>query len=120
MVVEDEPPAGASPAAAHEDAAMLATDREGGDDMTEREPVTLHLPSWLLDDVHDVLEERAGRLEDGELEAALQEHVERFLDRATSSPHGPEATDLVDALRAVRRVGWSKQKAVASAHATAR
>ena len=119
MVAEDEPPAGASPAAAHEDTAMLATDREGGDDMTEREAVTLELPSWLLDDVHDVLEERAGRLEGGELEAALQEQVGRFLSRAASSPHGPEATDLADALRAVRRVGWQKKMAATGGAVTA-
>lgn len=87
----------------------------------EREPVTLQLPVWLVNGVHETMEQCTGRLDDGELEAAIQHYVERFLERLDSSgPYGPEATDLADALRAVRRVGWSKQKAVASAHATAR
>ena len=87
----------------------------------ERETVVLRLPVWLLDAVHEAMEQRTGRLDDGELEAALQEHVERFLARLDSSgPYGPEADDLADALRAVRRIGWKKRMAAAATTATAR
>ena len=87
----------------------------------EREPVTLQLPVWLLDAAHEAMEQRTGRLDDGELEAALQEHVERFLERLDSSgPYGPEADDLADALRAVRRVGWRKKMAATGGAVTAR
>ena len=87
----------------------------------EREAVTLHLPTWLLEEAFEALEERIGRIEDGELEAAIQEFVQSRLERLSSSgPYGPEATDLADALRAARRIGRSKQKAVAWADATAR
>lgn len=73
-------------------------------------PVTLRLPVWLMDGVHETMEQRTGRLDDWELEEALQEHVERFLARLDSSgPYGPEADDLADALRAVRRIGRRKR-----------
>jgi len=51
----------------------------------ERETVTLHLATWLLEEAHEAREERMGRLVDGELEAASQEFVQGQLERLSSS-----------------------------------